>query len=151
MNSLADRTAIAIVTGGGWNVGRGVALGLAKAGARVVVASRNRDNLDESVRLIEAAGGEAFARPTDVTDLADVEGLVEDTLACEAFSDSLDPLWPSRGICWGATQSCFPHVLDQIISRDAVGRSADELVCEVPKPAIVLQKEFLVVLGSSWS
>ncbi len=75
---LANR--VAIVTGGGWNVGRGVALALAKAGARVVVASRNQDNLDESVRLITAAGGIAFARPTDVTDLADVEGLIEETL-----------------------------------------------------------------------
>ncbi len=76
--NLAGR--VAIVTGGGWNIGRGVALGLANAGARVVVASRNAANLEESVRLIEAEGGEAFARPTDVTDLPSVEGLIEETL-----------------------------------------------------------------------
>ncbi len=56
-------------------------MAFAEAGAKVVVASRNEANLDATVRAIEAAGGEAVARRTDVTDLADVEGLVADTLA----------------------------------------------------------------------
>ncbi len=77
---LEDR--VAIVTGGGRNVGRGIAVAMAAAGARVVVASRNAANLAETVRRIEAEGGEAIAVPTDVTEPAQVERLVERTLAC---------------------------------------------------------------------
>lgn len=71
---------VAIVTGGGWNVGQAIARGIAAEGARVVVASRREDRLDESVQLIRDAGGEAIAVPTDVTDLAQVESLVARTI-----------------------------------------------------------------------
>ena len=73
--ALTGRTAI--VTGGGWNVGRAVAIAFAGAGARVVVASRNADNLAATVRLVNEAGGEASSAPTDVTDLRQVEALVQ--------------------------------------------------------------------------
>lgn len=76
---------IAIVTGGGHNVGRAVALAFAAAGARVVVASRTRARLDETVRQIAAAGGTALAVPTDVTQLDEVEALVATTR--DAFGD----------------------------------------------------------------
>jgi 3-oxoacyl-[acyl-carrier protein] reductase len=76
---------VAVVTGGGRNVGRAVAEAFAAAGARVVVASRNAANLAATVRRIEAAGGVALACPTDVTELAEVEALVGRTV--EAFGD----------------------------------------------------------------
>ena len=64
MSQLAGRTAI--VTGGGWNIGRAVAIAFAAQGARVVVTSRNRGNLERTVEQIAAAGGEAFAVPADL-------------------------------------------------------------------------------------
>lgn len=72
--SLAGK--VAIVTGGGFNVGRGVAEALAAAGAKVVVASRDEARLQATVDAIVAAGGAAAACRTDVTDLAQVEALV---------------------------------------------------------------------------
>jgi 3-oxoacyl-[acyl-carrier protein] reductase len=72
---------VAIVTGGGWNIGRAIASAFAAEGARIVVASRRRENLDETVRLISSAGGEAVAVPTDVTDLRQVEALVRTAVA----------------------------------------------------------------------
>ena len=48
----------AIVTGGGRGIGQVVALGLAKAGANVVII--NRTNTEDTVAMIEAAGGTAF-------------------------------------------------------------------------------------------
>lgn len=67
---------VAVVTGGGFNVGRGVAEAFAAAGAKVVVAARDGARLDETVAAITAAGGAAAACRTDVTDLAQVEALV---------------------------------------------------------------------------
>ena len=48
---------LAIVTGGGSGIGRSTALLLAKEGARVVVTGRRQSSLQETVDLIEAAGG----------------------------------------------------------------------------------------------
>jgi NAD(P)-dependent dehydrogenase (short-subunit alcohol dehydrogenase family) len=71
---LADR--VALVTGGGLGLGRGIALELARAGARVAVLSRTRAQLDQVVAQIEAAGGSALALVADVTDRAAVEAAV---------------------------------------------------------------------------
>lgn len=71
---LRDR--VAIVTGGGWNIGRGIARRFAAEGARVAVASRNVARLEETVARIRADGGEAVAIPADVTDYTAVEALV---------------------------------------------------------------------------
>lgn len=59
---------VAIVTGGGEGIGRAFALGLAKAGASVVVTGRRSSLLCETVRLIEGAGGQSFFVQADVTD-----------------------------------------------------------------------------------
>ncbi|MEP7054155.1 MAG: SDR family oxidoreductase [Actinomycetota bacterium] len=72
---------VALVTGGGSGLGRGMALALAVAGAHVVVASRNRDQLDETVRLIEAGGATGSARVIDVADPLAPAGLVDDVVA----------------------------------------------------------------------
>ncbi|MFM9368626.1 glucose 1-dehydrogenase [Streptomyces sp. Da 82-17] len=69
-----DRTYI--VTGGGSGIGRAVALALVGAGARVVVAGRTPEKLEETVELAGKAGGEALAVPTDVRDPEAVEALV---------------------------------------------------------------------------
>jgi 7-alpha-hydroxysteroid dehydrogenase len=72
---------VAIVTGAGLGIGRGIALGLAQAGADVVLAARTRADLDEVAALVEATGRRALAVPTDVTDLAQLQQLVDATVA----------------------------------------------------------------------
>jgi len=67
----------AIITGAGRGFGRAIALGLAAAGAAVTVTARSKDQLDETVALIERAGGRAFAAPGDVTHHKDVVQVVE--------------------------------------------------------------------------
>jgi NAD(P)-dependent dehydrogenase (short-subunit alcohol dehydrogenase family) len=66
MDALRGR--VALVTGGGRGLGRAFAVALAGAGARVAVVARTREQLDETVGLIRANGGEALAVPADVTD-----------------------------------------------------------------------------------
>lgn len=51
---------VAIVTGGGRGIGKGIAGGLARAGARVFITSRKINDLEETANEIKAAGGEAY-------------------------------------------------------------------------------------------
>lgn len=68
---------VALVTGGGANIGRGVARAFAREGATVVVAGRRPEPLDQTVALIEADGGKASAVVADVASSAEVARLIE--------------------------------------------------------------------------
>jgi NAD(P)-dependent dehydrogenase (short-subunit alcohol dehydrogenase family) len=50
---------VAIVTGAGRGIGRGIAIAYAREGANVVVASRTQSSIDETVSAIQADGGSA--------------------------------------------------------------------------------------------
>jgi len=66
---------VAIVTGGNGGIGLGMACGLAKAGARVIVAARNADKSNAAVADLKALGSDALAFFTDVTDERSVDDL----------------------------------------------------------------------------
>jgi len=72
---------VAIVTGAGLGIGRGIAVGLAQAGADVVLAARTRADLDEVAALVTAAGRRALVVPTDVTDAGQLEHLADAAVA----------------------------------------------------------------------
>lgn len=80
------RGRVAIVTGAGQGVGRHAAFGLARCGAKVVLAGRS-DEGQETVDIIandpqaRHAGGEAFFVRTDVTQETEIEALIEETLS----------------------------------------------------------------------
>ncbi|MFJ8818684.1 SDR family oxidoreductase [Amycolatopsis thermoflava] len=78
---LAGR--VAVVTGASSGIGAATAERLAALGAKVAVAARRKDNLDDLVARITAAGGTALALPLDVTDrdaVAAAAGQVADRL-----------------------------------------------------------------------
>jgi 7-alpha-hydroxysteroid dehydrogenase len=81
MDAFSLSGQIAVVTGGGKGIGRGIALCLAEAGADVAVASRNMDDLKSVVAEIEALGRKGLAVPTDVTSVAQIEALGEQVAA----------------------------------------------------------------------
>ena len=74
------RDARVIVTGASQGIGRAIALEFGRRGARLALASRNRQALDEVAGLIKADGGSAIVIPTDVTAAGAAEQLAQDTI-----------------------------------------------------------------------
>jgi len=80
---------VAIVTGGGQGLGRGIALVLAERGASVVVTGRTRDTIDAVAEEIAASGGRAHAVVGDVGRRDDVARTVEEAVAAYGGIDIL--------------------------------------------------------------
>jgi len=115
--SLAGKTAL--VTGASRGIGRAIAQRFAAAGATVVVTARSLSSsampgtLNETVGLIEAAGGRAIALQADLDNAADLEGLV--ARAIEA-AGGLDILVNNAGIAQFARVDAAPsEVFEQTL------------------------------------
>ena len=76
---LAGR--VALVTGASQGIGHACALALAREGATIAAAARNREKLDELVAAIAAAGGQAAAFVIDVADEDQIKSGVKQALA----------------------------------------------------------------------
>src|SRR5208337_3185273 len=72
--SLKGKTAI--VTGGGRGIGKAIAQGFAKAGARVAITSRKMEDLEATAAEIKTAGGEAFPLPSHLGKMEGIDKMV---------------------------------------------------------------------------
>ena len=70
---------VAVITGAGSGIGRGIAEHAAKAGMRLVLADINEEGLSETLALVKSFGVEAISRVTDVSSLDEVENLASQT------------------------------------------------------------------------
>jgi len=125
----------AVVTGGGRGLGRLVALALAIRGRAVGLIARSGDELDESVRLIEASGGVAASVAADVSDeraardaLAELRrqlGPVEVLINNAAVTGPAGPVWEVDNDAWWkaveinlrGTFTCSQLVLPEMVAR----------------------------------
>lgn len=80
---------VAIVTGGGGSLGTVCSLGLAQAGATVVVAGRTLSKCERTAAVIREGGGRALAIQVDITDADAVQRMVEQTIATFGCIDIL--------------------------------------------------------------
>ena len=87
----------ALITGGGMGIGREAAVLFAREGARVVIGDIDDAAARETVRLVEATGGEALAVTGDVALEADVERTVEEGV--RRFG-ALHVLYCNAGVLW---------------------------------------------------
>jgi len=71
---------VAIVTGGGKGIGKAISLGLARSGAKVVIAARSQAEIEATADEIRSAGGSALARQTDLTQSDQIDSLVQATV-----------------------------------------------------------------------
>jgi NAD(P)-dependent dehydrogenase (short-subunit alcohol dehydrogenase family) len=67
---------VAIITGGGTGIGRGVALMLSAQGCKVVLCGRRKTPLENTLEVIQEQGGQAATLTADVSNESDVERLV---------------------------------------------------------------------------
>ncbi len=74
---------VAVVTGAGRGIGAAIARTYAEVGADLVLAARTESQLEEVAADVRASGGEALVVPCDVSDLDNLDGLVDQ--AVEAF------------------------------------------------------------------
>lgn len=90
----------ALITGAGQGNGRAMALGLARAGAQVVVTDLQAANAEETAAMVRAAGGKAWSHALDVTD---AEQCRQVAAAVQAQAGALDILVNNAGILVRAT------------------------------------------------
>ena len=93
MVELENRTAL--ITGAGRGIGRAIALAYAKEGANLSLAARSSSELEETADECRRLGSQVLVTPTDVTDLSQVDRLVQATV--ERFS-TIDILVNNAGI-----------------------------------------------------
>ncbi|MCE5343380.1 MAG: SDR family oxidoreductase [Eubacteriales bacterium] len=109
-----------LVTGASRGIGQTAATGFAKAGAEVYILSRSK--AAETVCIIEALGGKAYALTGDVTSETDVEAAIQ-----EIFDRSgrLDVVFNNAGICihedtFSASIDDFRRVLDVNLTGELI-------------------------------
>jgi short-subunit dehydrogenase len=107
MKSAQFHHQVAIITGASSGIGRALALQLAGQGAKVVLAARRVDLLEDVATACRLAGGEALAVPTDVIDEAQCKALVEE--AVTTFGGA-DLLVNSAGLAVVALLEDFPNL-----------------------------------------
>jgi 3-oxoacyl-[acyl-carrier protein] reductase len=86
---------VVVITGAGQGIGRAIALRLAREGARVLIGDLNAETARQTVREIEAGGGQAISLVADVTKRSDTVALIHK--AVETFG-SVDILVNNAGL-----------------------------------------------------
>ena len=107
MKADAYRGQVVIITGASAGIGKALALQLARQGAKVAIAARRAQRLEEVAAECRALGAEALVVPTDVTDEAQCKALVEKTVA--AFG-RVDMLINNAGLATTALFDEFPDL-----------------------------------------
>jgi NAD(P)-dependent dehydrogenase (short-subunit alcohol dehydrogenase family) len=114
MSDLDLTGKIAAVAGGSLGIGRAAAIRLAQGGAKVIVAARRKDAVDEVVSIITASGGEAVGIAADVSTSTGAELLIN--TAVERFG-GLDILVNSQGIQrYGTVEETTEALWDEVMT-----------------------------------
>ncbi len=130
---------VAIITGAGQGIGRGVARRFAEEGARVVIAEYNRANAEDAAAEINGMGAEALAYPIDIGDVAQIEAMVQavvaqfgriDVLVNNAGLSQPGPLFDLTEASWDAVNRVNLRGLFfclQIVAKQMVAQIAEDV------------------------
>jgi len=111
---------VAIATGAGSGIGEATAILLAKEGAKTVVADRNIESGQETVRTIKEAGGEVIFVEADVSKVEDVKNMIK---AAVNTYGRLDVLFNNAGFIHevAPTAEATEEVFDETIATNLKG------------------------------
>lgn len=120
MKSNIFRDQVVIVTGASAGIGRSLALQLAGQGAKVVIAARRAERLEQVAAACRQLGGETLVIPADVSDESQCKALIEKTAA--TFG-RLDMLINNAGMAASALLDEFPdlHLFKQTLDINFYG------------------------------
>ena len=131
---------VAIVTGAGRGIGHAIATALAREDATVVLAARTRQQLAATAASIRESGGTALAIPTDVTQDAAVEAMVEQAIA---ELGRVDVLVTAAGVAsFGPVSGTKPADWDGML---AVNLRAVMVTCRAALPIMVRQRRGTII------
>ena len=131
---------VAIVTGAGRGIGHAIATAMAREGATVVLAARTRQQLAATAAAIRESGGTALAIPTDVTQDAAVEAMVEQAIAELGRVDAL--VTAAGAASFGPVVSSKPADWDAIL---AVNLRAVMVCCHAVLPVMIRQRRGTII------
>jgi NAD(P)-dependent dehydrogenase (short-subunit alcohol dehydrogenase family) len=110
---------VALVTGGGSGIGRGIADGLASLGAHVVLASRKQDRVEQAAEEIRAAGGKASGVALDVREPERVQAVVRELAERLGRIDLL--VNNAAGNFYAPSESLSPNAWKSVVEIDLYG------------------------------
>ena len=110
---------VALITGGGSGIGRGIADLLASLGAHVVLASRKLERVEAAAQEIIAAGGKASARAVDVRDTELVRSMVAEVSSVHGRIDIL--VNNAAGNFYAPSESLSENAWKSVIEIDLYG------------------------------
>lgn len=145
MSKLDLKDKVAIVTGGAGGIGTSIAKMYAEAGAKVVVASRNQENIDRVAADLKSLGGEALAIAADVTIPEQVDNMVAQTM--DAFG-RIDILVNNAGgaLVMGKPEEISPDGWNATIALNLTGTF---LCCVAAGKVMIGQKSGKIINISS--
>jgi NAD(P)-dependent dehydrogenase (short-subunit alcohol dehydrogenase family) len=145
MGNLFDLTGkVAIVVGGAGGIGHAQALGLAEAGADVVVASRKLEHLESVAKEIQARGRKSLAVPVEVTQEKSVVAMLDGIL--KEFSH-VDILVNSHGLAIRKPADTFP--IDEWQQVMDVNTRGTFICCQVVGRVMLKQRSGKIINMSS--
>lgn len=132
------------MTGAGRGVGKAISVSLAKAGCRVVLAARTRDQVEAVQKEILSQGGDALAIPTDLTVDEDIQRLVEES---QAKWGAVDILINNAG--WGKRAPVVGALLSDWDQTFRLNLRAPMVLAKALLPNMIAKREGAVInIGS---
>jgi len=126
---------VAIITGGSIGLGRQMAEALAEMGANLILCARKKERCEETAHDMEKLGVRALAVGCDVKDQANVQQMIETTIA---HFGRLDILINNAGISWGApTETMTLAEWNKVIETNLTGT----FLCAQAAGRVMLRQE----------
>ena len=132
---------IALITGAGRGIGQAIALAYAREGAKLSLAARSAPELEETASQCRKLGAEVLVTTTDVTDVSQVDRLVNSTV--ERYS-TIDILINNAGIA-GPIGSLEDNDMDAWINTVQVNLIGSYLTCRAVVPVMRRQNSGKIV------